>query len=446
MYFVLDRGDKGKGAPIHLNGDLLPLCVHNGTGAVVIVLHHAKQRHMLHHGAAQSLLHHAHLPFAAVQQDQVRQRGKLIALMVGPFAHSGKAVFLGPARKRFGHAGVIIGARHRAHFKAAVTASLGFSVFKHHHAAHTGAVAPVGNIIAFNGARCFGKAQKMCQLFQQLLLPAEAPAFSRQALYGVGVGHAYQLGHIAALRHIQLHIAAAGLAERLRQRLGPFGQLVHGDQLGHLLAVQIILGQKGLAQGRNIRGIAEQEFPLIRKAAFPIAQNGRAHRLGGARKSHHIHGSFPIHPHFLPGRNLLNGTDLIAQQRRGFKIQPFRGFHHFGGQGFYNISLAVADHVFGIFYCFTVGFLADLAAAHGHTFANVCVQAGAALADLLREFAAAARQQKGILCGFHHFAHRKAAGKRAKIAGTVLFFLQHSRKAGPRLLTDAHIRIALIIF
>ena len=61
-----------------VDGDLPALVVHNGAGAVVVILDHAEARHMLQRCAAQGLPDPADLSSAAVDEQQVGQRRKLI--------------------------------------------------------------------------------------------------------------------------------------------------------------------------------------------------------------------------------------------------------------------------------------------------------------------------------------------------------------------------------
>src|SRR5699024_12258180 len=56
-----------------------------------------------------------------------------------------------------------------------------------------------------------------------------------------------------------------------------------------LFRSQVILRQEFLPEGRNVGGIMEEKFPLVGKTAVPIAQNGRADRVGGARECQHVH-------------------------------------------------------------------------------------------------------------------------------------------------------------
>ena len=73
------------------------------------------------------------------------------------------------------------------------------------------------------------------------------------------------------------------------------------------------------------------------------------------------------------------------------------------------------------------------------------VQAGPPLANLLGEAPAAPGQKEGILRGFHHLAHRKAAGEGADVLRPVLLLLQRRRDAGIFLFGDLHITVALVI-
>ena len=70
MLFVLDGGDESKGAPVHVDGDLPTLAVHHGPGTVVVVLYHAKQRHIFQGRPGQSLPGGTDLAPAAVHQQK----------------------------------------------------------------------------------------------------------------------------------------------------------------------------------------------------------------------------------------------------------------------------------------------------------------------------------------------------------------------------------------
>ena len=89
MGLVLNVGDEGKDVAVAVDGNFAALVVHDGTGAVVVVLDHAKGGHMLQRGAAQSLFDRAHLSLTAIDQQQVRQGGKLILGAVRLFRRGG---------------------------------------------------------------------------------------------------------------------------------------------------------------------------------------------------------------------------------------------------------------------------------------------------------------------------------------------------------------------
>ena len=61
-----------------------------------------------------------------------------------------------------------------------------------------------------------------------------------------------------------MHRTAAGLIQRLIQRLGRFRQGIHRDGARYLFAAQIILRQELFPQGVQVGGVMEQEFPLVR--------------------------------------------------------------------------------------------------------------------------------------------------------------------------------------
>ena len=250
---------------------------------------------------------------------------------------------------------------------------------------------------------------------------------------------------VAALGHIQLHLAAPLLFQRLLQGIHIRRQRVHRDDLGDLLIVQIVPGQKFLPHRVDIRGIVEQKLPLVGQPPLPETQHRRAHAVRRAGKRHHVHLHVRVYHHLLPCRQLGDGIDLIPQKGGSLKFQPVGGLLHPLVEGFQDILFAVADQVHRIFDRLIVGLTADFAAAHCHALADMGVQAGTTLADLLREALGAARQQKGIHGRFCHLPRRKAGGVGADILRPVLLLLQGEGKARPVLPGDADIAVAFII-
>ena len=253
------------------------------------------------------------------------------------------------------------------------------------------------------------------------------------------------MGLVAALGHIELHLAAALFVQRLLQSIAVRRQLIHRNNFWNLLVVQIVPGQKFFPHGVNIRRIVEQKLPLVGESAVPEPQHRRAHAAGRARQRHHVHLHVRVHNHLLPGAHLGDGRDLIPDEGGRLKFQPVGGFQHPLVERFQNVLFAVADEVHGAFYGLVIVFAADLAAAHGHALADVGVQAGAAFADLLREALRAPGQQKGIHGRFCHLPGRKAGGIGADVLGIVVLFLQHEGKARPGLFRHLDIAVALVV-
>ena len=189
----------------------------------------------------------------------------------------------------------------------------------------------------------------------------------------------------------------------------------------------------------------EQELPLVGEPPFAEPQHRRAYAAGGASQSHHIHFHLRIHDHLLPGAHLGDGVDLVPDEGRRLELQPVGGLQHPFVQGLEDILFAVTDQVHRPFYRLVVGLAADLAAAHRHALADVGVQAGPPLSDVLREALGAARQQKGIHGGLCHLPCRKAGGVGADILCPVLFLLQHEGEPRPVLPGNADIAVALVV-
>ena len=81
---------------------LAPVLVHNGAGAVMVVLDHAEGGHMLQRRTAQRGAHRADLPAPAVDEQQIRQRGELVGRAVRFVAAARRLVFGGAAGERLG--------------------------------------------------------------------------------------------------------------------------------------------------------------------------------------------------------------------------------------------------------------------------------------------------------------------------------------------------------
>ena len=98
MHLILDPGQQLKGSLPAVHGDLAAT-VGNGTGSVLIVLHHAVYGYM-NPQLPQHWCHGVHLPLASVQQDQIRQPGKAFIRC--------SLVFPEPTLQHLVHAGIIV--------------------------------------------------------------------------------------------------------------------------------------------------------------------------------------------------------------------------------------------------------------------------------------------------------------------------------------------------
>ena len=214
---------------------------------------------------------------------------------------------------------------------------------------------------------------------------------------------------------------------------------------GYRFAVQIILGQKFLAHGVNVGRIVKNKFPLVGQATIAVAQHGGADRLGGTRQRQNVHLGVGIAHDLLPGCHAVDCQNLIPQQGGGFKIQPVGRRLHLFAQLADDVLFAVADHMQRALHGVIVGIAGNFAAAHRHTFADMGVQAGTFLAEVLRKALAAAGQKKAVLCGFDHLAHRKGGGEGTDILGIIVILLQRRRNARPRPLGHLDIAVALVV-
>ena len=153
MGLVLNGSDEGKGAAVHVDGNFPPVAVHDGAGAVVVILYHAVQRHICQRRTGKRFLCGAHLSPAAVHQQKIRLLPEPVAAGLAVFSLcSVFFVLCRPAGNSLCQRSVVVRARHSFHFELAVARLEGLAVLEGDHAADAAAIAPVGDIVAFNGA------------------------------------------------------------------------------------------------------------------------------------------------------------------------------------------------------------------------------------------------------------------------------------------------------
>ncbi len=127
----------------------------------------------------------------------------------------------------------------------------------------------------------------------------------------------------------------------------------------------------------------EKELPLIGQPPLPEAQDCRADTAGGTGQRHHIHLHLRVHHDLLARCHLGDGVDLVPEEGRCLEFQPVRGLQHPLVEDLQDVLFAVADQVHSALDGLIVVFAADLAAAYGHTLADMGIQAGPPLADIL---------------------------------------------------------------
>ena len=154
MGLVLNGSDKGKGAPVHIDGNFPPVAVHDGAGAVVVILYHAVQRHICQRRTGKRFLCGAHLSPAAVHQQKIRLLPEPVAAGLAVFSLcSVFFVLCRPAGNGLRQRSIVVRARHGFHLELAVARLEGLAVLEGDHAADAAAIAPVGDIVALDGAR-----------------------------------------------------------------------------------------------------------------------------------------------------------------------------------------------------------------------------------------------------------------------------------------------------
>ena len=412
----------------------------------MVILDHAVKGHIGQRSACQCRLGRADLSPAAVHQQQVRLLPEIIIAALPLCGQRGVFLILcRPPGHRLGQRSVVVCPQHGLHPELPISGFVGLAIPEGDHAADAGAIAPVGDIVALNGARRLCQPQHLRHLIQQLFLTGVAAALPGQPFHRVGVGHLHQMGLIAPLGHIELHLTAPLFVQGLLQRFAVRRQLVHGNDLWDLLIVQIVPGQKLLPHSGNVRCIVEKELPLIGQPPLPEAQDRRTDTAGGTGQRHHIHLHLRVHHDLLARCHLGDGVDLVPEEGRCLEFQPVRGFQHPLVQSLENVFFAVPDQMHRVLYGLIVVLAADLAAAHGHALADMGIQAGPPLADILGEPLAAPGQQKGIQRGLGHLPGRKGRGIGADVFSIVLLLLQYEGKAGPGFPGHLDIAVAFVI-
>ena len=146
VHFVLYLRQQVECRTIGRKGDL-PAGTGNGTGAVLLVFHHAEHRNV-QPKAADYWCDRVHVSLSAVQQNQVRQSGKaLLVLCQIVFQPSGQCFF---------HTSIVVLCDMLFHAKTFIGFFQRSAVFKYHHAADHRGGGEIGNVVGFDILRRLG--------------------------------------------------------------------------------------------------------------------------------------------------------------------------------------------------------------------------------------------------------------------------------------------------
>ena len=103
------------------------------------------------------------------------------------------------------------------------------------------------------------------------------------------MGHLHQVGFVPPLGLVQLDLAAPLFTQGLAQGLGVGGQLVHRNDFGDLLVVQVVPGQKLLPDFIQVGPVVKDKFPLVGEPPLAVPQHRRADAVRRAGQGHHVH-------------------------------------------------------------------------------------------------------------------------------------------------------------
>ena len=262
----MNRGNKSEHRLAGADRDFLIFRA-NGTGAMTVVLHHAKDGD-LHSELLRHLFRRRHLSRTAVNQPQVGQRFKAVLFAVpGSFTVMGQ-----PTGKHLLHRSAIVRHRLLPYRKFFVQPFFGASAAEYRHAAHNGRTADVGNVKRLDIIRRAGKSQQPSQFGQCRYLLAGAVGIARQLLCGVILRHLAQLTAFAPLRHRKPDLFPSVLPQQLLQQQA-VGQFPVKEHLGgRRLCLHIVAQQEFRHHFLRLAHAVKGKVLFIPQASLPQHQ------------------------------------------------------------------------------------------------------------------------------------------------------------------------------
>ena len=149
--------------------------------------------------------------------------------------------------------------------------------------------------------------------------------------------------------------------------------------------------------------------------------------------------------HFLALLHGLDGVYPVPQPGGQLELQILGGLLHLLGEHLHRAGAAPLDKVHRLLEGFVVLRLGDFPPAGGAALLDIVVEAGAALAKVLGELAAAIGQLEDFQGGIHRLLGGPRAHIGADVLGAVLLHLLDLGNAGPGALADPHIAVALVV-
>ena len=404
---------------------------------MAVVLDHAQHRH-IQSAACQHLLGHTGVLLTAVDQQQVRQGGKLfIAVQIAPE----------PAGEHLMHGTVVVGAGAGLDAEAAVGGLQRLAVLKDHHAAHLVRAAGVGDIIALHAPGQDRQLSRFLQKAQGAVNALYGVGNALHLLPGVAVGDVQQRAALTSLGDPEGH----GVAAALRQQGGERVSVIDGGGkqylTGQRLAGQIVLGHHSGKQGALAVGSVGEHLGLPGQeiAVFNV-ENGAAGPGGAGIRAPDIGVGADTGDDLLVLGQHGQGPYTVAEGGSRLEVQGLRRRGHpFRQLGSDGAQLALQQggglgHAAAVFRR-----VRTVRAAEAVTPAHVEVQAGALLADVAGEPSGTGGQAQGGAHGVQRQARFVPAAEGTVVFRAVVGGAVHQGKAGVVAAVQPHEGIALVI-
>ena len=409
----------------------------------------AEDRHVkarLQHGAAREV----QLFGAAVDQNQVRQVGKLALGRVAPRRLQLRPLALGvlePAGDDLVHGREVVCAHDRLDAEVAVFLLGRHAVDEHDHRRDGQHALRVGDVVALDAPRIARHAHRLAQRLGGAdgarLLALQARVALLQRVLGVLVRHLHELVLRAALGHAQRHLCAALLAQVALQLLRA-GRERFDDQLrGDHLRVLVKLRDEALQHLRRWQVARAFEREVLPADHVPAAHEQHLHHRVQAVLMHrqdvliaaaHIDGLLPLHQALHRADAVAIDARLLKAHRRG------RLLHLLSQVAQYGLALAreELDHLIHV----QVVFVARAQArARGQALADLVMQTGPARP--VHRIGARA-QREHLAQHIQHLAHAAPAHVWPEVARAVLLHAAHHLHAR-EVLGDIYAQVGVVL-